>query len=78
MDAVAVVEDGAGAGGARRHANRTWAVWRRSTAGASGALVMVLEAAGCGRRAKVCLGRFILRTPWRRHPVPCHFPLACR
>ena len=22
---------------------------------------MVLEAAGCGRRARVCLGRFILR-----------------
>ena len=30
-------------------------------AGASGALVLVLEAAGCGRRTKVCLGRFILR-----------------
>ena len=30
-------------------------------AGASGALVMVLEASGCGRRAKVCLARFILR-----------------
>ena len=30
-------------------------------AGASGALVIVLEAAGCGRRAKVCLGRFILQ-----------------
>jgi len=29
-------------------------------AGTSGALV-VLEAAGCGRRAKVCLARFILR-----------------
>ena len=33
-------------------------------AGASGALVVVLEAAGCGRRAKVCLARFI-----RRHSV---------
>ena len=30
-------------------------------AGASGALVMVLEASGRGRRAKVCLARFILR-----------------
>ena len=30
-------------------------------AGASGALVMVLEASGCGRRAKVCWARFILR-----------------
>ena len=30
-------------------------------AGTSGALVVVLEAAGCGRRAKVCLARFILR-----------------
>ena len=30
-------------------------------AGASGATVMELEAAGCGRPAKVCLGRFILR-----------------
>ena len=30
-------------------------------AGASGALVMVLEASGCGRRAMVCLARFILR-----------------
>ena len=30
-------------------------------AGASGALLMVLEAAGCGRRARVCLARFILR-----------------
>ena len=30
-------------------------------AGASGALVIVLEAAGYGRRAKVCLARFILR-----------------
>ena len=30
-------------------------------AGASGALVVELEAAGCGRRAKVCLARFILR-----------------
>ena len=29
--------------------------------GASGALVLVLEAVGCGRRAKVCLARFILR-----------------
>ena len=29
-------------------------------AGASGALVMVLEASGCGRRAKVCLAHFIL------------------
>ena len=30
--------------------------WRRiaQRAGASGALVVVLEAAGCGRRAKVC------------------------
>ena len=26
-------------------------------AGASGALVLVLEAVGCGRRAKVCLAR---------------------
>ena len=58
------------------HANRARTIWRRSTttamrgegggvvprgAGASGALVMVLEAAGCGRRAKVCLARFILR-----------------
>ena len=30
-------------------------------AGASGAPVLVLEAVGCGRRAKVCLARFILR-----------------
>ena len=30
-------------------------------AGASGALVSVLEASGCARRARVCLGRFILR-----------------
>ena len=28
---------------------------------ASGAPVLVLEAVGCGRRAKVCLARFILR-----------------
>ena len=27
-------------------------------AGASGALILALEAAGCGRRAKACLGRF--------------------
>ena len=27
----------------------------------SGALILALEAAGCGRRAKACLGRFILR-----------------
>ena len=65
--------------GARRHANRAWAIWRgvrlRSVsgirgegggvfprgAGASGALILALEAAGCGRRAKACLGRFILR-----------------
>ena len=30
-------------------------------AGASGALVIVLEASGCARRARVCLGRFILQ-----------------
>ena len=30
-------------------------------AGASGALILALEAARCGRRAKTCLGRFILR-----------------
>ena len=30
-------------------------------AGASGALVMVLETSGCGRRAKACLARLILR-----------------
>ena len=35
-------------------------VWPRG-AGTSGALVLVLDAAGCGRRAKVCLARFILR-----------------
>ena len=35
-------------------------VWPRGAA-TSGALVVVLEAAGCGSRAKVCLARFILR-----------------
>ena len=35
-------------------------VWPRG-AGTSGALVVVLEASGCGSRAKVCLARFILR-----------------
>ena len=30
-------------------------------AGASGAPVLVLEAVECGRRAKICLARFILR-----------------
>ena len=35
-------------------------VWPRG-AGTSGALVVVLEAAGCGSPPKVCLARFILR-----------------
>ena len=67
-------EDGSPCGGSGGMPMGRWAVRRRSTTTSSirntrgrweeywsGAPVLVLEAVGCGRRAKVCLARFILR-----------------
>ena len=58
-----MVEDGADAGrpeGMPKMRREGGGVFSRG-AGASRALVMVLEAAECRRRAEICLGRFILR-----------------